>query len=185
MKGKSNPWKIKSNKRAYETPWIAVNHLEVVNPAGKDAIYGTIHFKNIAVGILPLDKDYNTWIVGQYRLPIEQFSWEMPEGGGDLNVPPIDSAKRELLEETGIVAQKWTELLKIHTSNSVTDEWGMIYIAQDLSFHAPQPDEDEELEIKKLPFNDLFEMVMKGEITDSLTLAAVLKAKQLIDSGKI
>lgn len=185
MKAKSNPWKIKNSKITYETPWISTKHLEVVNPAGKDGIYGIIHFKNIAIGILPLDEEYNTWIVGQYRLPIDEYSWEMPEGGGDLNIDPLESAKRELLEETGIIAKDWSELLKIHTSNSVTDERGIIYVAKDLSFHPPQPDEDEELEIRKLPFNDLFEMVMKGEITDSLTLAAILKAKHLIDRGEL
>ena len=132
-----------------------------------------------------MDKDYNTWIVGQYRYPINRYSWEIPEGGGDLAVQPLISAKRELHEETGITAAKWTKIQELHLSNSASDEFGILYIAQDLSFGESEPEDDEKLELRKLHFDELYQMVESGEITDSLTVTAVLKAKLLILEGKI
>lgn len=176
-----NPWKKIKKKTAYETPWIKVDHHEVLNPAGKESIYGTVHFKNLAIGIIPLSKDLETWIVGQYRFPLDQYSWEIPEGGGPHDIDPLDSAKRELKEETGLSAKKWTEILRIHTSNSVSDELGIIYLAEELEEGPAKPDEDEDLQIRKLPFNELVDLVMKGEITDSLSVAGVLKLKMLLE----
>jgi 8-oxo-dGTP pyrophosphatase MutT (NUDIX family) len=180
-----NPWQIKNKKRIYDNPWIELTHFEVLNYAEKPGIYGKIHFKNIAIGILPLDDKMNTWIVGQYRFPLDQYSWEIPEGGGKIGINPLFSAQRELKEETGIVAKEWKEVLRLHTSNSVSDELGIIYLAKGLSFFEAEPDEDEDLCIRKIPFSQLVEMVMKGEITDSLSVAAVLKVKLLLDSDKL
>ncbi|MFK8105456.1 MAG: NUDIX domain-containing protein [Saprospiraceae bacterium] len=180
-----NPWKTKSNKTVYDNPWIKVTHREVVNPGGGDGIYGLVHFKNLAIGIVPLDADHNTWLVGQYRYTLEAYSWEIPEGGGLLGVDPIDSAKRELLEETGITAQRWTKILDLHTSNSVTDESGMAYLAQGLSFGEAEPEESEDLVIKKLPFSAALAMVMNGEITDALAMVSIMKVKLMMDQGLI
>lgn len=182
---KHGPWKTLSSATTYESPWIKVTHHDVINPGGQPGQYGIVHFKNLAIGILPLDDEYNTWIVGQYRYPLREYSWEIPEGGGDPNLPPLDSAKRELLEEAGIKAEKWSLIQEMHLSNSATDEVAYLYIAQNLTFHDPEPEEDEELEIRKLPFDELYEMVTKGEITDSLSVAAVLKAKLLMLEGKL
>ena len=142
-------------------------------------------FKNLAIGVIPLDEDNNTWIVGQYRYPLQKYSWEIPEGGGDRNLPPVDSAKRELMEECGIKAQSWTPLMQMHTSNSATDEVVYLFVARDLSFHEPEPEENEEIEVRKMPFDELFRMVMDGEITDSLTAAGVMKLKLLMDRGEM
>ena len=139
----------------------------------------------MALGILPLDKDFNTWIVGQYRYPIKQYTWEIPEGGGKWDIAPLDSAKRELLEETGITANKWTKIQEMHLSNSASDEFCILYIAQDLSFGESEPEDDEQLEVRKLHFDELYKMVEVGKITDSLTVAIVLKTKLLILEGKL
>ncbi|MEO8733408.1 MAG: NUDIX hydrolase [Flavobacteriales bacterium] len=182
---KRGPWTTLSERSAYETPWIAVTHHEVIDPGGKQGVYGVIHFKNLAVGVIPLDEDMNTWIVGQYRYPMEAYSWEIPEGGGKRDVDPLDSAKRELREETGIVAERWTRILEMDLSNSASDEQAIIFVAQGLTHHAPQPDHDEELEQRKLPFAKLYDMVVRGEVRDSLTVAAVLKVKLLMLEGKL
>ncbi|MBP8822434.1 MAG: NUDIX hydrolase [Flavobacteriales bacterium] len=182
---KRGPWTTLSERLAYETPWISVTHHEVIDPGGNPGIYGVVHFKNIAVGVIPLDDDLNTWIVGQYRYPLEAYSWEMPEGGGRRNLPALESAKRELREEVGIEAVRWTEILQMDLSNSASDEQAVIFVAQGLTFHVPEPDHDEELEQRKLPFHELYGMVLRGEVRDSLTVAAVLKVQLLLLEGRL
>ena len=177
------PWKTLSIEERYATPWIAVSHHEVIDPSGAPGIYGVIHFKNLAVGVIPLDEDLNTWIVGQYRYPIQAYSWEIPEGGGRRDLAPVESAKRELREEVGIVARTWTEVLRMDLSNSASDEEAVIFVAQDLDFHEPEPDQNEELAMRKVPFRELFDRVMSGELRDSLTVAAVLKVQRMLDDG--
>jgi ADP-ribose pyrophosphatase len=179
------PWKTLKTTVAYDSPWIEVTHSEVLNPANNLGQYGVVHFKNLAIGILPLDADYNTWLIGQYRYPLKQYSWEIPEGGGDPNIDPLESAKRELLEEAGIKAARWTKIQELHLSNSATDEFSIIYAAQDLTFHEPEPEEDEELEIKKVSFDEFYDMVDRAEITDSLSVVAALKGKIMIKEGQL
>jgi ADP-ribose pyrophosphatase len=179
------PWRTLSIEERYATPWISVSHHEVVDPSGGRGIYGVIHFKNVAVGIIPLDAELNTWIVGQYRYPIKQYSWEIPEGGGRRDVPPIDSARRELREEVGIEAAHWTEVLRMDLSNSASDEEAIIFVAQGLTFHRPEPEATEDLTMRRLPFRELFEAVMRGEMRDSLTVAAVLKVQRMLEDGTL
>jgi 8-oxo-dGTP pyrophosphatase MutT (NUDIX family) len=180
-----NPWKTLKSEVKYETPWIKVTQHDVINPSGKPGIYGTVSFKNLAIGIIPIDEQKNTWLVGQWRYPLNAYSWEIIEGGGPLGIDPVESAKRELKEEAGLVAKKYTLLSNMHTSNSVTDEYCYIYLAQDLEQDTAEPEETEDLQIKKVPFSEAFEMVMNGEITDSLSVAGILKAKILMDKGLI
>ncbi|MEZ4953507.1 MAG: NUDIX hydrolase [Saprospiraceae bacterium] len=170
-----NPWQTIDKETVYENPWIKVTHNNVLNPSGNPGIYGVVHFKNKAIAIVPLDENNNTWLVGQYRYTLERYSWEVPEGGGPLNDSPLASAKRELLEETGITAKKWIAAGTFHLSNSITDEEAIVFVAKDLTFGEAQPEETEELRVKKLPFQEVVEMVMNGDITDGLAVAAILK----------
>jgi 8-oxo-dGTP pyrophosphatase MutT (NUDIX family) len=180
-----NPWQTNSVTVAYENPWIQVTHREVVNPSGNPGIYGVVHFKNLAIAIVPIDDEGYTWLVGQYRYTLDRYSWEVPEGGGKHDISPLLSAQRELLEETGITAQTWIEVGELHTSNSVTDERGLIFVAKDLSFGTPRPEDTEQLELKRLPFEEAVDMVLKGEITDALAMVSILKVKLLLDKGLI
>src|SRR3569623_1118417 len=109
----TNPWKIISQKTQYDNPWIKVTEYQVINPSGNPGIYGKVHFKGFAIGIIPQNEEMNTYMVGQYRFAPDSYSWEIPEGGGPLDVDPLDSAKRELLEEAGLKAEKWTELMRM------------------------------------------------------------------------
>ena len=185
LKEVKNPWKVLDSTKVYTSPWVEVTKHNVLNPANQPGTYSVVHFKHLAIGILPLDEEYNTWIVGQYRFPLNKYSWEIPEGGGKLNVPAIDSAKRELSEEVGISAKKWTNIQEFNTSNCSTDERAIIFVAQNLSFHEAHPDEDEQLAVRKLPFAELYKLAIEGEITDSLSLVAILKTKILIDQKLI
>ncbi|PWT77906.1 MAG: DNA mismatch repair protein MutT [Bacteroidetes bacterium] len=179
----SNPWKILGEKAIYENNWISLTEYDVLNPNGGKGIYGKIHYKSLAVGILPLDEEMNTYLVGQYRFPLNSFSWEIPEGGGDLQVDPLESAKRELREETGLVASKWTILQTMHLSNSVSDEFAIIFLARNLEQHDAKPEETEKLIIKKLPFSEAYSMVHKGQITDSMSVASILRLQLLLTEG--
>ena len=177
-----NPWKIKSNKEIYDNPWIKLTEYEVINPGGGEGIYGKVSFKNLAIGIIPIDEDGFTWLVGQYRFTLDEYSWEIPMGGGSIELDPLESAKRELKEETGITARKWKTLLKIHTSNSVTDEVGHVFLAEDLELGEPELDETEtDLQLKHLPLSEAVKMALEGDITDSLSLAGLLKLARTLD----
>lgn len=175
------PWKTLKTETVYDSAWISVTKCDVINPGGKPTEYGTIQFKNLAIGIIVLDDEMNTYLVGQYRYPIKQYSWEIPEGGGSRNVDPLESAKRELKEETGITAGNWQQILHMHLSNSASDEEAIIYLARDLQHGEPEPEDDEEFEQKKLSFHDFYGMVEAGEITDSLTIAAAMKIKLMLN----
>lgn len=180
-----NPWKITSQKNIYDNPWINVTEFQVINPAGNPGIYGKVHYKNLAIGVLPLDEELNTYLVGQYRFPLNQYSWEMPEGGGPEGTDPLESAKRELLEETGLKASQWTEIQRLHLSNSVSDELSILYLARGLEQFEAEPEETEQLIIKKVPFADMYRMVCDGEITDAMTVAAVLKVQLLLTENRL
>ena len=172
-----NPWTTLSGEMKYENKWIAVTEYQVLNPSGGKGIYGKVHFKNKAIGIIPLDNDLNTWLVGQFRYTLNEWSWEIPEGGGPFDFSPLDCAKRELKEETGLIAKKWTQLMRLHTSNSVTDEEGFIFIAEDLEQGESALEETEAgLKVWKLPFREALQMVIDGKITDSLSVMGILMA---------
>lgn len=179
-----NPWKVLNTEIKYENAWISVEHIDVINPSGNQGIYGKVHFKNLAVGVIPLDENNNTWIVGQYRFPLDIYSWEIPEGGAPFEEDALSCAKRELKEETGLVAEEWKEILTLHTSNSVSDEKAVIYLARHLSLGQSQPEETEDLQIRKIPFEELFQITMNGEITDAMSVAAILKLHHLIMEEK-
>jgi 8-oxo-dGTP pyrophosphatase MutT (NUDIX family) len=175
-----NPWKTISITPVYDNPWIRLEQHDIINPVGKSGIYGKVHFKNRAMAIIPIDQEGNTWLIGQYRYPLDVYSWEIPMGGGPIGKDLLESAKRELKEETGLSAGKWTEIMQIHTSNSVTDELAIVYLAEDLTQGETEFEETEVLQIKKLPFGQALELVMSGEITDSISVAAILKAARIL-----
>jgi 8-oxo-dGTP pyrophosphatase MutT (NUDIX family) len=168
-------WKTKTSKVVYENPWIKISHEEVLTPKGTDGIYGVVHFKNTAIGILPIDNDGNTWLVKQSRYALNQYTWEIPEGGCPHGEEPLDAAKRELEEEVGLQARSWDQLITLHLSDSVTDEFCVIFVARDLFPGTQQLEASEDIEYKKLPLVDAIEMVKSGEITDAISVAALLR----------
>lgn len=177
-----NPWKTLSSKTVYRNPWIVVDEHQVLTPAGKPGIYGVVRFVHHAIAIVPLDEHNNTWLIGQWRYPLKEYSWEVPEGGGKKTQTPLESAQRELLEEAGLTAGKWTMIQRLHLSNSATDEVAYIFIAQDLTTGKAEPEETEALQIKKLPFNEVYQMVLRNEITDALSVAAILRTKIFLEN---
>ncbi|MEM7511580.1 MAG: NUDIX hydrolase [Bacteroidota bacterium] len=177
-----NPWKTLSQETKYDNNWIKVTEFQVLNPADKEGIYGVVHFKNQAVGVVPYENG-EIWMVGQYRYPLEAYSWEIPEGGSPIGEDPLATAKRELKEETGLVAGSYEPILEMNLSNSVSDEWGIVYLATGLEQEEAEPEETEELHIKKMKLEEVYEMVESREIKDSLTVAAIYKLMLMKSTG--
>lgn len=175
-KQKIGGWVEKSCTTEYENPWIKVTHSEVLTPAGTAGIYGLVHFKNKAVGVVPIDDQGNTWLVRQSRYPLQEYTWEIPEGGSPEGEDPLATAKRELREEVGLEASDWQPLQRIHLSNSVTDEEAFLYVARGISeVGGVELDDSEDIVSKKVPLQEAIAMVLTGEITDSLSVVALLR----------
>lgn len=179
-----NPWQTLESALRYENPWIRVREDQVLRPDGKPGLYGVVEFKNRAIGVVPVTEDLETFLVGQYRYPLHVYSWEIPEGGAPLAESPLAAAQRELAEETGITAGRWTYLGDLHTSNSVTDELGAVYLAEDLKFGPSAPEGTERLEVRRLPLKEAYAMAMAGGITDSLAVIGLARAWAYLQSGR-
>ncbi len=177
MKDEGNPWHVKSTEEIYQSPWIKVREDKVITPAGTDGIYSVVEFQNSAVGIVPIDDEGNTWLVGQWRYPLGAYSWEIIEGGCPKGEAPVECARRELKEEAGISAQTLTPFLEMSLSNSSTDDQVIVYIAKGLTLAEAQPEETEALQLVKMPLAEAFEYAMQGKIHDAISVAALFKLK--------
>ena len=170
-----SPWTRASRSLVYENAWIQVFHDEVLRPGGEPGVYGVVHPRTHAVGVIALDERDRVLLVGQYRYTLERYSWEIPEGGVPIGDDPLDGARRELGEETGYRAAAWRELMRFSLANSATDETGALYVATDLSEGEPAPDGTEELALRWMPFVDAVEAVRSGELFDSMTQLGLLR----------
>ncbi len=170
----ANPWKTLSSRATYENPWIAVREDQVIRPDGLPGIYGVVHFKNRAVGVLPVERDGTIWLVGQYRYPLAAYSWEIPEGGCPEAESPEETARRELREETGLVACRIELVATSHLSNSVSDELGYVFRATELEQGADEQEGTERIAVRRVAWDEGWRMYKAGEITDSLSVIAIL-----------
>ncbi len=168
-----NPWQRQTRRVAYENPWLTVWHDEVIRPDGAPGIYGVVHFANRAIGVLAIDDADRVLLVGQYRYPLDAYSWEIPEGGGGPNESALDAARRELVEETGFVAETWRELGRAALSNSVSDELAAFFVATDLHAGTASPEGTEELQTRWVPFDEALAMTLDGRISDALSMLAI------------
>lgn len=181
------PWRRGPPRPIYDNPWISLTEYDAVAPTGADALYGVVGFKNFALAILPVHDDGTITLVGQNRLPFDDYSWEIPEGGGPLADDPLESAKRELLEETGLAAAHWQEILRMQLSNSVTDEHAFGYLATGLSqVHAePQGDGTEDILRARVPFREALDAAVGGYMRDALTVAMLLRGYHMAREGAL
>ncbi len=180
-----NPWKKISSREIYKNAWIRLREDQVITPGGKPGIYGVVEAKP-AIGIIPLDEQLNTWLVGQYRYTLDCYSWEIPEGGAHDGENRLQAAQRELSEETGLTAANWTELGEMYTSNSFTNERAYLFLARELEQDTPRPEDTEQLSVIKLPFDEAWQKVLNYEIKDSMAVIGLLRTRQwLLAKGLI
>lgn len=179
------PWKAGPARQVYDNPWITVNEYDATAPTGAAATYGVIHFKNLALAILPVHEDGTVTLVGQHRFPARDYSWEIPEGGGPLAEDPLASAQRELREEAGLEAAQWREVLRAQLSNSVTDERAIGYVAWDFTPAHEAADDTEDLAVARVPFREALESALGGHISDMLTVAMLLRAYHMAREGDL
>ena len=169
----SGPWTRHSRRVAYENPWVTVWHDEVTRPDGSPGIYGVVHFANLAAGVLAVDDEDRVPLVGQHRYTLDEYSWEIPEGGVPEGETALEGAHRELLEETGVQAAEWRELGRVHLSNSISDELAVLYLATGLRRGEASPDATEDLQVRWLPFDEVLAMTLDGRITDAMSVVAI------------
>ena len=170
----TNPWTTLRSRTVYKNPWIHVVESDVIRPDGQPGIYGVVQFQNRAIGVLPVDEDGGVWLVGQYRYTLNQYSWEIPEGGGSFKETPEEAALRELREETGLCAGRLEFLLCAHLSNSVSDEAAHVFRATELTQGPSEPEGTERLQVRRFAWDEAWRMLQNGEITDSMSVIALL-----------
>ena len=187
LQAHGRPWTRGTARPVYDNPWIRVTEFDATAPTGNPALYGLVSFKNLAIAVLPVHNDGTVMLVGQHRFPLADYSWEIPEGGGPLDRDPLESAKRELAEETGLEAAEWREVMRAQLSNSVTDEQAIGYLALGLSaarnVHAA--DDTEALAVVRVPFREALDAAMAGHLLDVLTVAMLLKAYHMAKEGSL
>jgi 8-oxo-dGTP pyrophosphatase MutT (NUDIX family) len=181
------PWTRLSERTVFENPWLRLTEHEAVAPTGRPAQYGLVGMKNLALAILPLHDDGTVILVGQHRFAFADYSWEIPEGGGPLDVDPLESAKRELAEETGLQAAEWRQVLRLQLSNSITDERAVGYVALGLSeaTEAHHADDTEALTMVRVPFREALDAALAGHLQDVLTVAMLLRAYHMAREGAL
>lgn len=181
------PWKELSRRVAFETPWITVTEHEAIAPTGEPAAYGAVRMKNLAIAVLPLHDDGTVILVGQHRFVLGDYSWEIPEGGGPLGVDPLESARRELSEETGLQAAEWREVVRAQLSNSLTDErmFGFLALGLSAATDGHQKDHTEDLALVRVPFKEALDACLAGHLQDVLTVAMLLRAYHMAREGAL
>ena len=174
MSSRKGAWQTLETTTVYDNPWIRVEEHQVINPSGGENLYGKVCFKNRAVAILALDTDDQIYLVGQHRYTLNEYSWELPMGGAPLTEDLLEAAQRELKEETGLTAARWEQVMRLHLSNSISDEIGVVYLAQELTQGQTEFEDTEDLSIKRLPFSEALDWVLEGRITDAPSAAGIL-----------
>ena len=179
------PWRSLERRDVYESPWIRVTEHQAQAPTGARTVYGVVGFKNLAIGVLPLFEDGSVTLVGQHRFPLGDYSWEIPEGGAPVDSDPLQGARRELREETGLEAANWRQALTFQLSNSVTDERGIGFVAWDLTQASAEPDATEALTLARIPFLQALDQALAGRIQDLITVAMLLRAHHMACEGQL
>lgn len=177
-------WQLGTPSPQFENPWMRVDSIPAVDPNGTKASYGLVHFKNLAIGVVPY-ADGHIWLVGQSRVAFQSYSWEVPAGGDPSGKDPLGTAHRELREETGFLAGRMEPILTMELSNSITDEACRIYLATDLTAGETEMESSEDISLMKISLDAALDAVDAGEIRQALSVAAILKLGRMREKGQL
>jgi 8-oxo-dGTP pyrophosphatase MutT (NUDIX family) len=172
------PWERRSRRTVYANDWLEIWHDEVVRPDGAPGIYGVVHPTSHAVGIVAIDDDGRVALVSQHRYPLDERTWELPEGGVPFGEDPLAGARRELAEETGASAATWRVLCRFVLQDSFSDERGTLYLATGVTHGISSPDGTEDIEVRWVSFADAVAMVTDGSIEDAMSQLGLLRASR-------
>lgn len=175
----NSPWQKLSSKIVYQNPWIKIREDKVIRPDGKKGIYGYVDTTD-CVGIVAINGNDEIYLIKQWRYVGKMNTIELPWGGCEHGENPLHAAKRELLEETGLVAKKWSSLGYFVLYPSLSTEKSYLYLAKDLKLLKSQPEGSEKLLVFKLPFKKAYQWAIKRKINDSFSTAAILRAKEYL-----
>ncbi len=177
-------WSLGTPAAQFENSWMRVDLIPAVDPRGVKKSYGLVHFKNLAVGIVPYH-DGHIWLVGQSRVAFQSYSWEVPAGGGAFDEAPEKAALRELKEETGFSAGRLEQILTMELSNSITDERCLVFLATELTSGENALESSEDISLMKMSLDAALAAVDAGEIRQSLSVAAILKLGRMRNEGQL
>ncbi|MFO1237646.1 MAG: NUDIX hydrolase [Alphaproteobacteria bacterium] len=185
MTARRGPFVVHGARTIYENPWITLTDHDVSVASGRRFSYTVVGFRRRAAGVIPLHDDGTVTLVGQHRFPLDAYSWELPEGGVEPDETPLQAMQRELAEEASLAGAEWRQILRLHLSNSVTDEEAFVFLALGLTPATAEPDDTEELEVRRLPFAEALAMVADGRITDSISVAGLLRVHHMAVNGEL
>lgn len=183
MEIKKGPWTVKGSEIKYKNPWIQVREDAVIRPDGKDGICGVVTMKS-GVSVLPYDADGNVYLTEEYHYGVERVTIEAISGGMDEKESELETAKRELKEETGLIATEWTDLGSLDPFTSVVVSPNHMFLARGLMQGEASQEGTESIRVLKIPFSEALEWAMKGKITHGASVAVILKTALLLNKEK-
>jgi 8-oxo-dGTP pyrophosphatase MutT (NUDIX family) len=179
MNIKKGPWTTISSKSVYKNQWIEVSEDEVIRPDGKEGIFGVVEMQP-GVSVLPIDDEGYVYLVKEYKYAVEQETIEVIAGGIDQNESVLAAAKRELKEESGILADEFVDLGRVDPFTSIIKSPNYMFLARQLKFSNSNLEGTEKIEVIKISLDDVFKMVMESKITNGVTVSLILKAKEYL-----
>lgn len=180
-----NPWTLVQDETVFDCPYFMTRSDWVRDGGGRPRRYFNVRMKNFGIAVVPIDGMGRIVLVGQQRYLLNRFTWEVVRGGGPLDRPALESAQKELSEETGCRADHWLQLFEASASPGVTDELSVGFVAWGLHQGEPHPDGGEELLQRRIPFAEAISMALSGAIADLASSALLLGVQVKLDRGEL
>lgn len=174
------PFEVKDTRIVYENPWIKVREDKILRQNGNEGIYGYLEVSE-SVCVIAVNEAGHICLIESYRHPFNAWFWELPGGGGEGD-DLIFASKKELTEETGITANRWTTLGRARVCNGLSNEWQTNVLATDLEFGEFIQTEDETRARKFVTIEELDAMINNGEFADNQSITALYMYKNYLQT---